>query len=155
MQVWVAKGISPVNKMRLMVEHGVAADVLDGIEVLVRDGYPWPNAVQVAAAMKANGGKSVVEESHCRYMASDQPRVLPGRHRDDCEVETCAGCLPCPMDHCRVCGVEHSVGACAGCVGEVRENLGELVRMCAALPPRPCTAASQRGDGAARPDRRP
>jgi hypothetical protein len=63
MQVWIAKGISPVNKMRLMVEHGIAADVLDAMEVLVRDGYPWANAMTVVAAMKRNeatGGKPVV-----------------------------------------------------------------------------------------------
>lgn len=64
MQVWIAKGISPTNKTRLMVEYGIAADVLDAIEVLVRDGYPWANAVTVAAAMKRNeatGSRMVVE----------------------------------------------------------------------------------------------
>lgn len=72
-------------------------------------------------------------DTKCRFVASDQPRILPGRHRDECPDETCAGCLPCPMDHCRVCGVEHSVGACAGCVGEVRDSLADIVRMCEAL----------------------
>jgi hypothetical protein len=66
MQVWIAKGISPTNKTRLMVQYGISADVLDGIEVLVRDGYPWANAVEVVAAMKRNegtGGKPVVEQA--------------------------------------------------------------------------------------------
>jgi ABC-type nitrate/sulfonate/bicarbonate transport system ATPase subunit len=63
MQVWIAKGISPTNKTRLMVEHGIPADVLDAIEVLVMDGYPWRNAIDVAAAMKRNGGKPVVEQA--------------------------------------------------------------------------------------------
>lgn len=64
MQVWIAKGISPTNKTRLMVQYGISADVLDAVEILVRDNYPWANAITVAAAMKRNeaaGGKPVVQ----------------------------------------------------------------------------------------------
>lgn len=70
----------------------------------------------------------------CRWVSSDQARVLPGRHEDGCEDETCRGCQPCTMDHCRVCTVEHSSGACGGCLAEVREGLTELRQMCGALP---------------------
>jgi hypothetical protein len=38
------------------------------------------------------------------------------------------------MDHCRVCGIEHASGACGECVGEVRENLAEILEMCASIP---------------------
>lgn len=66
----------------------------------------------------------------CRYVASDQPRVLPDRHTDHCHDEGCRGCQPCPGPHCRVCGVTHSVGACAGCVADTRETLDAIRDMC-------------------------
>jgi hypothetical protein len=75
-----------------------------------------------------------VSEQRCRFVASDQPRTIVGRHEDDCADEGCRGCLPCPMDHCRRCGVTHASGACPGCLTEVREGLTELGRMTAALP---------------------
>lgn len=74
-----------------------------------------------------------MSESKCRWVASDQARVLSGRHDDGCEDESCRGCLPCPMDHCRVCGVEHA-NTCPGCLAEVRENFGEILELCEALP---------------------
>lgn len=70
----------------------------------------------------------------CKWMGSGRPRVLPGRHNDGCGDETCPGCLPCPMDHCRVCGVEHASGGCPNCREEVRDNLATLVRLCRNLP---------------------
>jgi hypothetical protein len=74
-------------------------------------------------------------------VASDHPRILPDRHQDECGDEACGGCLACPSPHCRVCGVEHSVGACAECVGEVRDDLAEILEMYAELP----TEAETRG----------
>ena len=70
----------------------------------------------------------------CRWVSSDQPRVLPNRHHDGCEDETCRGCQPCPMDHCRVCGIEHASGACANCRSAIRDSLDDVVRMCGSLP---------------------
>lgn len=75
-----------------------------------------------------------MSESRCRWVASDQPRVLAGRHEDGCEDQECRGCLACPMDHCRVCGIEHAEGACPGCVGEVRVNIAEIVQLCSGVP---------------------
>lgn len=72
-------------------------------------------------------------ETRCRYAGSDQPRVLVDRHRDDCAGD-CRGCQPCDRAHCRICGVEHSAGACPGCLAAIRDNLGEIRRMVAALP---------------------
>jgi hypothetical protein len=75
-----------------------------------------------------------VTELRCYWVASDKPRVLAQRHEDDCPDEGCRGCLPCTMDHCRVCGIEHTSGACGGCLTEIRDNLTAIGRMCAALP---------------------
>lgn len=66
--------------------------------------------------------------NHCKFVATDRPRVLPGRHNEDCAGD-CAGCLACPMDHCRVCSVVHAEQTCAGCITEVRENLADLSRL--------------------------
>lgn len=71
----------------------------------------------------------------CKWIASDRPRILPGRHREDCDLgEFCKGCQPCTEPHCRVCGVAHSEGSCAECLAESRANLHEIARMCGALP---------------------
>jgi hypothetical protein len=75
-----------------------------------------------------------VDPIACRWVASDQPRVLVGRHDDDCPGETCTGCLSCPWSHCRVCGRAHAEHACPGCVGDVRGSLTQLRRMCSTLP---------------------
>jgi hypothetical protein len=69
----------------------------------------------------------------CRFVASDHPRVLPQRHQDECADDECAGCLPCPLDHCRVCGVEHD-RACGGCLNEARDNLDEIQELYDDLP---------------------
>jgi hypothetical protein len=75
-----------------------------------------------------------MSETRCKYAGSDQPRILVGRHNEDCPDEDCHGCLPCPMDHCRVCTVEHATGACPNCLAEVRDNLDDIRRMSQALP---------------------
>lgn len=74
------------------------------------------------------------DQPKCKWDGGEQPRILPQRHRDECRDEACSGCLPCSGPHCVVCGVEHSTGACAGCVGAVREDLGEIRRLSADLP---------------------
>lgn len=74
-----------------------------------------------------------MSDTACRWVSTTQPRMLPGRHDDGCENETCRGCQPCLKPHCRVCGVEHEV-CCPGCRDEARTNLAEIQRMCAAMP---------------------
>lgn len=73
-------------------------------------------------------------ELRCYWVASDRPRVLAQRHQGDCADESCRGCLPCTMDHCRVCGIEHTSAACGGCLTEIRDSLEAIGRMCADLP---------------------
>lgn len=70
----------------------------------------------------------------CRYVASDQPRALAGRHDDECDSPDCAGCLPCPEPHCRVCARAHAEHTCPECLATTRETLHEIARMCDALP---------------------
>lgn len=72
--------------------------------------------------------------STCRFIASDQPRVVRGRHGDECPGDECRGCQPCTEPHCRICGVAHANGTCAECLAETRANLREIGRMCDALP---------------------
>lgn len=70
---------------------------------------------------------------NCRYVASDQPRVLKGKHTEECPGGDCGGCQPCTEPHCRVCAREHSEGTCTDCVGAAREDLHEIARLCAGL----------------------
>lgn len=70
----------------------------------------------------------------CRYNGLDRPRLIRNRHSDDCADDTCRGCLECTESHCLVCGIEHLVGVCPGCVGDAREDLAEIIRMCDDLP---------------------
>lgn len=70
---------------------------------------------------------------NCRYNGAENPRVLPGRHVEDCEGD-CAGCSPCPLAHCLGCYREHHDHVCPGCLADVRETLGEIGRLCDALP---------------------
>lgn len=73
--------------------------------------------------------------STCRFVASDEPRILPGRHNEDCPGgEACAGCQPCPGPHCRVCGRAHSADTCAECRAEARDDLLAIASACDALP---------------------
>jgi hypothetical protein len=71
---------------------------------------------------------------NCRYVARDSPRILPGRHTDDCPREDCSGCQPCEEQHCRVCGVAHHEHACPDCMDDTRETITEILRMCGTLP---------------------
>lgn len=73
------------------------------------------------------------EEPRCRWNGSDQPRILPGRHDDDCRGD-CTGCQPCERSHCGVCTYEHAAGVCAECMALTREALRDIARMCNALP---------------------
>lgn len=82
----------------------------------------------------------------CRWNGSDQPRVLNGRHVEDCPGHEpdwhpplvwaeCAGCQPCPQGHCGTCARNHVQElTCAECIGLARTNIGEIVRMAAELP---------------------
>lgn len=71
----------------------------------------------------------------CKYVATDRPRVVIGRHEYGCpDEESCTGCLPCTMDHCRVCQRVHADGTCPECVGEARDNLHRIAALCDALP---------------------
>lgn len=77
----------------------------------------------------------------CYWTGNDQPRMVRGRHGEECAGEECAGCQPCREPHCRVCGVEHDDGACPECLTETREALAEITRMCDTLR----TEAAHRG----------
>lgn len=76
----------------------------------------------------------------CRFVASDQPRAVSGRHAEECadrfgdDPNGCQGCLPCSEPHCRVCRRTHAEGTCAECLAEARDNLHQIARMCDALP---------------------
>ncbi|HET6916612.1 MAG TPA: hypothetical protein VFH56_11035 [Acidimicrobiales bacterium] len=72
--------------------------------------------------------------SNCRWVASDQQRVLPGRHLDGCPEDGCDGCQPCAEPHCSVCRRAHADGACAECLAESRDELNTIRRICGVLP---------------------
>jgi hypothetical protein len=73
-----------------------------------------------------------VSEVACHRRPGDG-RALTGQHDDDCTDLKCRGCQTCPEPHCGVCGNEHATNAhpltCAGCVGEVREDLAVVVEL--------------------------
>lgn len=70
----------------------------------------------------------------CRWVSSDRPRVLSGRHGDECAGDECRGCLPCTEPHCRVCGQAHHETTCGDCLSQVREDLKLLSQVCDSLP---------------------
>lgn len=73
----------------------------------------------------------------CKYDGAERPRILPGRHEDDCAGNECRGCQPCPWVHCRRCYREHveaETGTCPNCLADVRTDIAEITRMVAALP---------------------
>lgn len=77
--------------------------------------------------------------SDCKWVASDQPRVLPDRHVEWCESDGCAGCMPCPDRHCNgQCGGRRHVNEgeqiCAYCVGDTRDDLEQVVTLTESLP---------------------
>lgn len=71
----------------------------------------------------------------CRYDSAIGWRVL-ARHEDGCDRTDCDGCQPCAQRHCIVCALVHTatdVNVCAGCVGETRDALADVVRLSGAL----------------------
>lgn len=79
--------------------------------------------------------------SGCRWAGSEQPRMLR-THVRDCEAAGCGGCQPCPERHCAICGHEHVTAdgrgddqVCAACIGEVRNDLRDIVNLTARLLP--------------------
>lgn len=69
----------------------------------------------------------------CRYVSATEPRVIGGRHAEECPGEACKGCQPCSEPHCRICGKEHAQGACGACAGETRDDLKAIRDMCCDL----------------------
>lgn len=68
----------------------------------------------------------------CRFVASDQPRMMR-THLRDCNASGCQGCEPCPERHCGICGREHVTleqrgtdQTCASCIGDVRSDLAQI-----------------------------
>ena len=76
--------------------------------------------------------------STCKWIASDQPRIVMGEHYDHCPQEGCAGCWPCTARHCVSCGIAHADTAhpntCAKCLGYVREDLTQIAEMTGVMP---------------------
>lgn len=72
--------------------------------------------------------------STCKFVASDQPRVIAGRHLPDCTDDACTACLPCPELHCVVCSRVHAKAACTGCLDDARSDLKAIGDLCASLP---------------------
>lgn len=70
----------------------------------------------------------------CRWVATNEPRIISRRHLDPCQCDGEFGCLPCPETHCVVCGREHARAACAGCLGAARSDLQAIGELCSALP---------------------
>ncbi len=70
-------------------------------------------------------------DSRCHYDTERGMRVLDGRHAESCTgCESCAGCQPCTRAHCMVCTREHvQQHTCARCIGRVRADLVEVVRL--------------------------
>ena len=72
--------------------------------------------------------------TNCRFVASDQPRVIKGRHAVPCVCDGELGCLECPETHCIVCGRDHAAAACTGCLEAARSDLQAIRDLCASLP---------------------
>lgn len=72
--------------------------------------------------------------TNCRFVASDQPRVVPHRHSDPCTCSDDFGCLPCQGPHCVVCGREHARAVCTVCLDAARNDLKAIWDLTANLP---------------------
>lgn len=79
----------------------------------------------------------------CRFVASDQPRVLAGRHLDPCVCDGGFGCLECPETHCVVCGRAHAKAACVDCLNAARSDLEAIGDLCDSLPEEAATKGVQ------------
>ena len=70
----------------------------------------------------------------CRPNGRNQPRLLTGHHKPDCDDDTCAGCGECPRTHCATCQRTHVDELnCIGCIAKTRETVREIVRLCRGL----------------------
>lgn len=90
----------------------------------------------------------MTDEPRCRWVASDEPRVLVGRHPDplpDGHEADCDGCQPCDKAHCIVCGHEHAAATCAGCVGVGREDMAEIRDLCTHLREQAVSGSDAKG----------
>jgi len=82
----------------------------------------------------------VMTAPKCRHVATDAPRVLPGRHATTCpdkqprphgapDTTTCQGCEPCTQPHCLSCGHRHAQVTCAHCTGLARIELWRITAL--------------------------
>lgn len=74
----------------------------------------------------------------CRSAGPSSPRLLNGRHTEECEAADCRGCQPCTHGHCAICSTEHTDSAhpvaCPHCVGELRGDLYAVADLTSHLP---------------------
>lgn len=71
----------------------------------------------------------------CRFVASDQPRAIVGRHiLGVCAEENCRGCQPCLEWHCISCGRSHAKVTCTACLDAARSDLRAIMDLCLSLP---------------------
>lgn len=71
----------------------------------------------------------------CRWVATDRPRVIVGRHLDPCQCDGLTGCEPCSRQHCLCCGRVHpDVLVCVGCLEAVRDDLRAIGDLSSGLP---------------------
>lgn len=65
---WIINGFSPEDRTAMQVEYGMEDDVLDGLELLVKDNYPVENSIKLVTAMKK------------RALVSDNPVLDQVKH---------------------------------------------------------------------------
>lgn len=70
----------------------------------------------------------------CRWVASDQPRVINRRHMAGCTSDECSGCHPCTETHCQRCQRIHAVAVCIECTDRTRADLHRIMDLCLTLP---------------------
>lgn len=76
-----------------------------------------------------------MSETTCRYVGPSSPRLLNGRHGENCPEGGCPGCQPCPDRHCAVCYREHAdEQTCPSCISRTRGDLNAIVELFALLP---------------------
>jgi len=82
----------------------------------------------------------VTDLPKCRHVATDQPRIVPGRHATTCpdkqprphgapDTTSCQGCEPCPHRHCLSCGHRHAEVTCPHCTGLARTELWRITAL--------------------------